>query len=86
MADYLSELFRDSTRNNYTGASTEEEFRRWAKPPSNTETEKCERAVRMIKQAIDADPTLSEMDSSASQGAYHGFTRIRINSRGIGGF
>ena len=33
----------------------EDQLRQWAKPPGQTEKERCERSVRMIRKAIDSD-------------------------------
>lgn len=76
---YLSGLFNESlVRNSLT---REERLRAWAKPPSQTEVDKCERVERMIKQAIEEDPKLSKMDISVyAKGSYYNRTNIPSDS------
>ena len=53
----------------------------WAKGPSKTEEERCENALRMIVQAIDACPSLSKFSPKCSiKGSYKHKTNIRSNS------
>jgi hypothetical protein len=62
-------------------ATRAEKLSRWSKPPSQTETEKCERAVRMIRQAIDADIELSAMNISVyAKGSFANRTNIPSDS------
>lgn len=59
----------------------EQKLRKWAQPPGEVETEKCDRAVRMIKAAIDADEKLSKMDISVfAKGSYANRTNIPSDS------
>jgi predicted nucleotidyltransferase len=59
----------------------EEKLRAWAKSPSQTEIEKCERAERMVKLAIEEDPKLSKMDISVyAKGSYANRTNIPSDS------
>lgn len=62
-------------------ASKEAKLVGWSKPPSATEIEKCERAERMVKQAIEADPKLSKMNISVyAKGSYANRTNIPSDS------
>ncbi|MCO5114326.1 MAG: nucleotidyltransferase [Bdellovibrionaceae bacterium] len=75
---YLAGLLSENLRNSTT---KEERLRGWAKPPSQTEIEKCERAERMIRQAIEEDPKLSKMDISVyAKGSYANRTNIPSDS------
>lgn len=77
---YLQSLFSESVVSNSLN-STEDQLRTWAKPPSQTEIEKCERAERMIRQAIEEDPKLSKMDISVyAKGSYANRTNIPSDS------
>jgi hypothetical protein len=59
----------------------EDKFGTWAKPPSQSEVEKCENAVRMIKDAIAEDPELSKMEIDVfAQGSYAARTNVRQDS------
>ena len=69
-------LFSDSKQ-----SELEDKLRRWAKPPSETEIGKCDRAVRMIKAAISADAKLSQMDIEVyAKGSYANRTNIPSDS------
>lgn len=74
----LASLLSESIRNSST---KEDKLRAWAKSPSETEIEKCERVERMIKRAIDEDPKLSQMDISVyAKGSYANRTNIPSDS------
>ena len=52
-------------------------FRDWARPPSKTETEKMERAERVVKEAIAADTKLQSHDVHVyTQGSYYNRTNV----------
>ncbi len=58
-----------------------EKLLRWSAPPSQTEIEKCERAERMVKEAISEDPTLSKMKVRVfAKGSYANRTNIPSDS------
>lgn len=53
----------------------------WSQPPGKTEQERCDRAVRMIKQAVEADRTLGiKTVRTFSQGSYRNRTNVRQDS------
>lgn len=59
----------------------EEKLRQWTSPSSDNEDEKCERAVRMIKQAVEASTVLRSLDIDVRpQGSYHNNTNVRLDS------
>ena len=59
----------------------ENKLRRWAQPPSESEIEKCDRAVRMIKKAIGQDQILSQKDITVfSKGSFKNRTNIPSDS------
>ncbi len=59
----------------------EDKLRKWAKPPSDTEIEKCDRVVRMVKAAIDADKKLQTLDLEVyAKGSYANRTNIPADS------
>jgi hypothetical protein len=63
------------------GDSRAEKFTKWSKSPSQTEIDKCERAARMVRQAVDADPKLSAMDISVyAKGSFANRTNIPSDS------
>lgn len=73
----LDELFdfRDSQE------KLEDKLKKLAQRPGETEREKCDRAVRMVKAAIDADEKLSKMDISVfAKGSYANRTNIPSDS------
>ncbi|MES2528872.1 MAG: nucleotidyltransferase [Bdellovibrionota bacterium] len=50
---------------------------RWSESPSQSEIDKCERAERMIKEALDVDPKLSKMTIKVfAKGSYANRTNI----------
>lgn len=56
-------------------------LKRWAEPASNTEEEKCENAIKMIRKAIDKSDTLSKYTIQLiPKGSYHNNTNVRLNS------
>lgn len=64
-----------------TKNSLEEKLKKWAQPPGDTEKEKCERSVRMVKQAIDADAKLATKDIEVfPKGSFHNRTNIPSDS------
>lgn len=59
----------------------EQTFTAWSKRSSLTEEQKCENAVRMIKDAIQAHDGLSLLNIDfLPQGSYHNNTNVRLNS------
>ena len=59
----------------------ESQLRQWAKPPGQTEKDKCERAVRMIQKAINNDPKLQSMNISIfPKGSFYKRTNIPSDS------
>lgn len=59
----------------------EQTLRDWAKPSSPTEAEKCERAERMIKQAIAEQPWFRGVDVRVyAKGSYANNTNVRLDS------
>ncbi len=59
----------------------EDTFKSWVQPLSETEDEKCKNAERMVKEAINNDPTLSSMDIEVfAQGSYKANTNVRKES------
>jgi hypothetical protein len=56
-------------------------FSFWGAPPSNTEQEKCDNAVRAIRKAIDSSVTLSNQSLKVfAQGSYANRTNVRQDS------
>lgn len=61
--------------------SWEDKFQNWAKPPSETEQEKCDNAERAVRKAIEASQTLQERDITVfPQGSYRNRTNVRLDS------
>jgi hypothetical protein len=59
----------------------EGKLRKWAKPPSKTEKEKCERTEKMIREAINQDPVLKNKKISVfAKGSYANRTNIPSDS------
>lgn len=59
----------------------EEKFRGWASPPGKTEEQRCENAVRAIKNALAASPKLKGHGYSVLlQGSYRNNTNVRGES------
>lgn len=62
-------------------ATLEEKLNRWAQPPSQTEIEKCERAERMIREAINENSTLASKNIRVfAKGSYANRTNIPSDS------
>lgn len=62
-------------------AALEDKLRIWAQSPSQTETERCENAVRAVKNAIAASHKLKSRDIKViSQGSYRNRTNVRGES------
>lgn len=77
---HLNTLLNKSARIS-ASSSLEERLMAWSKPPSATEIEKCERAERMIKEAIQDDPILSKMNIKVfAKGSYANRTNIPSDS------
>ena len=56
-------------------------FSAWSKPPGKTEQERCDRAVRAIKDAVAVDPTLATKTvRTFPQGSYRNRTNVRQDS------
>ena len=56
-------------------------FLAWSKPPGKTEQERCDRAVRAIRDAVAADPALSVRSvRTFPQGSYRNRTNVRQDS------
>ncbi len=56
-------------------------FNAWSSPPGQTEKDKCENAVRAVRSAIAASPTLVERGVTVSpQGSYYNRTNVRAES------
>ncbi len=58
----------------------EDTFISWAKPPGQTEQDKCDNAVAAIKKAVDANDKLSSIVTVFPQGSYRARTNVRQNS------
>ncbi len=58
-----------------------EDFKRWAKPPSETEEQKASNAASMINDAIRASPALARRGVSVyATGSYRNNTNVRLGS------
>jgi hypothetical protein len=56
-------------------------FATWARPPSDTEEEKANRAERMITEAVRASPALASRDFAVyASGSYRNNTNVRLDS------
>lgn len=63
------------------GRDWEATFRAWAKPPSDTEDERCENASRMIREALSASPALAFRSLEVfGHGSYRNNTNVRLGS------
>lgn len=59
----------------------EEKFQRWAKSPSQSETERCENTEKAIREAINADARLANRNIRVfTQGSYRNRTNVRRES------
>lgn len=60
---------------------SEDTLSSWAKGPGQTESDKCDNAVRAIRKAIDASTELAKLDITVfPQGSYRARTNVRQNS------
>ena len=56
-------------------------FAEWHRPPSEAEEDRVQRAARMIRDAINADPNFAIHNVEViPQGSYHNNTNVRLNS------
>ncbi|RLG27967.1 hypothetical protein DRN98_10175 [Methanosarcinales archaeon] len=59
----------------------EEKFARWAKPPSESEEERCSHTISMIKEALNDHPRLKTRNTTIIlQGSFKNNTNIRRDS------
>ena len=59
----------------------ENKLKEWSKPPSDTEIEKCERSLRMVKEAVNSDSNLSKMNLEVyAKGSFDNRTNIPSDS------
>jgi hypothetical protein len=64
-----------------TRAEWDAKFTQWASPPSQTEQDKCDNAVRAVRNAIDASAALAgRMVRVFPQGSYNNRTNVRTES------
>jgi len=62
-------------------SNLESTLKLWAEPASDTEEEKCENALKMIRKAIDKSEALSKYNIKLiPKGSYHNNTNVRLNS------
>ncbi|MGG2109661.1 nucleotidyltransferase [Lysinibacillus pakistanensis] len=62
-------------------SSLEDILKKWAEPASNSEEEKCENAIKMIRKAIDKSEALSKHNIQLiPKGSYHNNTNVRLTS------
>lgn len=62
-------------------SSLEDTFQSWSKPASESEEEKCENAIRMIKDALSKSATLKNREIQLiPKGSYHNNTNVRLSS------
>ncbi len=62
-------------------SSLEDTFQSWAKPASESEEEKCENAIRMIKDALSKSAALKSREIQLiPKGSYHNNTNVRLTS------
>ncbi len=60
---------------------SEDALLNWTKPPSDSEETKLSNSERMVRDAINEDPTLSSMSKEVfGQGSYANDTNVRLNS------
>lgn len=77
---FISQVVENSLRVS-AKASLEQRLEQWSRPPSASEIEKCERAERMIKEAILNDPILSKKNIKIfAKGSYANRTNIPSDS------
>jgi len=59
----------------------EEKFKKWKKPPSDTEESKCANAERLIKEAIEEHPDFDNREIEVfAKGSYQNNTNVRLDS------
>jgi len=59
----------------------ERKLNEWSKPASNTEEEKCENAIRMIRGALNNSDKLKNLEIKLiPKGSYHNNTNVRLTS------
>ncbi|KAB8033586.1 nucleotidyltransferase domain-containing protein [Fluviispira multicolorata] len=59
----------------------ENKLKEWSKPTSDTEIEKCERSLRMVKEAVNSDSNLSKMNLEVyAKGSFYNRTNIPSDS------
>jgi tRNA nucleotidyltransferase (CCA-adding enzyme) len=64
-----------------TASFSEETIINWTKPPSDTEETKLSNSERMVREAMQDDPTLSSKNIEIfGQGSYANDTNVRLNS------
>ncbi len=64
-----------------TAAALETNLQNWAKPASDSEEDKCENALRMIREALNKSPVLSKYTIELiPKGSYHNNTNVRLTS------
>ena len=62
-------------------AQWEEKFRRWAGPPAQTEQQRCDNAVKAVRNAIDKSEKLKNRSIRVfAQGSYRNNTNVRQDS------
>ncbi|MBR6123278.1 nucleotidyltransferase, partial [Candidatus Saccharibacteria bacterium] len=60
---------------------SEEQLSNWTNPPSDTEDERAENAIAMVKDAINSDDKLKYLDLDIfCQGSYANNTNVRLDS------
>jgi len=69
------------TKRSATGRDWEAQFRDWAKPPSDTEEEKCRHAITAVRKAVNASALITKHDIEVFvQGSYRNNTNVRLES------
>ena len=62
-------------------AISEDQLSNWTNPPSDTEDERAENAIAMVKDAINSDDKLKYLDLDIfCQGSYANNTNVRLDS------
>ena len=63
------------------GRDWETTFRNWARPPGQTEQDRCENAIRAVRQALNNSPALKDKNCTVFlQGSYRNNTNVRQDS------
>lgn len=74
-------MYESQTTQTSKSSRWEDTFRRWSKPPSETEEQRCENAVSMIRTAIGRSEELQGRSSRVfGQGSYRNNTNVRLES------